>query len=122
MLQLSYREAKPIYEQVKDNIRRLVITGALCSGEKLPSIRELAARFSINPNTISKAYRELEEEGYIYSVSGKGTFVADNTNVMDLRIDMLLGSFNELVSELKYLDVSSDELKKRIDEVKIQND
>ena len=122
MLQLSYRESKPIYEQVRDNIRRLVITGALCRGEKLPSIRELAVRFSINPNTISKAYRELEEEGYIYSVSGKGTFVADNTNVMDMRIDMLLGSFNELVSELKYLDVSSEELKKRIDEVKIQND
>ena len=77
MIQLNYRDSKPIYEQIKDGLRKLVISNSLSADEKLPSVRELAAKLAINPNTIQKAYRDLESEGYIYTVTGKGTFVAE---------------------------------------------
>ena len=65
MIQLNYRDSKPIYEQIKDGLRKLVISNSLSADEKLPSVRELAAKLAINPNTIQKAYRDLESEGYI---------------------------------------------------------
>ena len=61
MIQLNYRDAKPIYEQIKDGMRHLVISNALTADEKLPSVRELAATLAINPNTIQRAYRDLEK-------------------------------------------------------------
>ena len=76
MLQLNYRDAKPIYEQIKEGIRHLLLTNAIAADEKLPSVRELASTLAINPNTIQRAYRELEQEGYVYSMKGKGTFAA----------------------------------------------
>ena len=76
MLQLNYRDPRPIYEQVKSEFRRLILSGALPRGEKLPSVRELAGSLAINPNTIQRAYRELETEGCIISMPGKGSFVA----------------------------------------------
>lgn len=69
MIQLNYRDAKPIYEQIKDGLRKLVITNSLIANEKLPSVREMASKLAINPNTIQKAYRELEAEGYVYTVA-----------------------------------------------------
>ena len=83
MVQLNYRDAKPIYEQIKDGLRKLVVSKALDTGERLPSVRELASQLAINPNTIQRAYRELENEGYIYTVAGKGTFVAENTDIYE---------------------------------------
>ena len=65
MISLNYRDARPIYEQVRDGLRRLVVTGAIAQGEKLPSVRSLAASLAINPNTIQRAYAELEAEGDI---------------------------------------------------------
>ena len=75
MFTINYRDARPIYEQVKDSLRRSIITGVLATDDKIPSVRELAGQLAINPNTIQKAYRELETEGYIYLVPGKGSFV-----------------------------------------------
>lgn len=72
MLSLDYRDARPIYEQVRDGLRRLVVTGALVQGEKLPSVRAMASTLAINPNTIQRAYEALEAEGYLYSVPGEG--------------------------------------------------
>ena len=65
LLQLNYRDAKPIYEQIKEGIRRLLLTNAIAADEKLPSVRELASMLAINPNTIQRAYKELESEGYV---------------------------------------------------------
>ena len=76
MLTLNYRDSRPIYEQIKDGLRRMIVTGAMAQDEKLPSVRALATQLSINPNTIQRAYNELEAEGYIYSVAGKGRFVS----------------------------------------------
>ena len=74
MITLNYRDARPIYEQVRDGLRRLIVSGAIADGEKLPSVRALASQLAINPNTIQRAYSELESEGYAASVPGKGSF------------------------------------------------
>ncbi len=75
MVHLDYRDARPIYTQIADNFRNQIRAGVLAEGDKLPSVRELASALAINPNTIQRAYRELESEGWIASVSGKGSFV-----------------------------------------------
>mgnify|MGYP000093222384 FL=1 len=72
MISLNYRDSRPIYEQIRDGLRKLIVTGALSADEKLPSVRALAAQLAINPNTIQRAYTELERQGYIYSDEGKG--------------------------------------------------
>ena len=115
MIQLNYRDSKPIYEQIKDGLRKLVVSSALSANEKLPSVREMASKLAINPNTIQKAYRELESEGYIYTVAGKGTFVSEHKEVQDTRQNELLEAFDEVVSELLFLSVEKDGLEKRIE-------
>ena len=75
MVHLDYRDSRPIYTQIIDNFRNQIRAGVLAEGDKLPSVRELASELAINPNTIQRAYRELEAEGWIASVSGKGSFV-----------------------------------------------
>ena len=110
MVSLNYRDSRPIYEQIKDGLRKLIVTGALAAGEKLPSVRSLATQLSINPNTIQRAYNELESEGYIYSVPGKGSFAAGNTGADESRRKELLEKLRELTAELKYLGVGTEEL------------
>lgn len=117
MIQLNYRDSKPIYEQIKDGLRRLVVTGSFKSNEQLPSVRELASSLTINPNTIQRAYRDLESEGYLYSVVGKGTFVAEWEEVIEVRQESLLAEFDEVVSELFYLSVEKTELVARMDKL-----
>jgi len=76
VFQLDYSDARPLYEQIKERIKTLIIRGVLVSNQQLPSVREMASNLTLNPNTIQKAYRDLEAEGYIYSVRGKGNFAA----------------------------------------------
>ncbi|WNS41315.1 GntR family transcriptional regulator [Paenibacillus sp. MMS20-IR301] len=76
MFELDIRSRKPIYEQLTDKVKELIMHGILQADEQLPSVRTLSAQLTVNPNTIQKAYRELEREGYIYSLQGKGNFVA----------------------------------------------
>ena len=116
MLNLDYRDARPIYEQVRDNLRRLMVSGAIQEGEKLPSVRSLASNLAINPNTIQRAYESLEAEGYVYSIPGKGSFAAPRTGVDEERRDRLLGQFDSLAAELLYLGVTRDRLIARIRE------
>ena len=110
MITLNYRDSKPIYEQIKDAIRRLILTGVMAENEKLPSVRELAQQLSINPNTIQRAYRELETEGCIYSVAGKGSFVAKAAPLTDARREQLLHALDAALMDLKELGVSRDEI------------
>ena len=84
MFQLDIRSGKSIYEQIIDNIRELIMTDILPEDTKLPSVRELSRQLTVNPNTVQKAFKELEREGYIFTVSGRGTFVASKSNI---RID-----------------------------------
>ena len=110
MISLNYRDSRPIYEQIRDGLRKLIVTGALAPDEKLPSVRVLAAQLAINPNTIQRAYAELEQEGYIYSVPGKGSFASGDTGAEERRKQELLAQLRELTAELKYLGVSGEEL------------
>jgi len=110
LLTLNYRDSRPIYGQIKDGLRRLIITGALEPDEKLPSIRSMAVDLAINPNTIQRAYAELEAEGFIYSVPGKGSFASRAQSAEEARRAELLARLRELVAELRYLHVSNSEI------------
>ena len=100
MVHLDYRDARPIYIQIMDNFRNQIRAGILQEGDKLPSVRELATQLAINPNTIQRAYRELEAEGWIASVSGKGSFVCAPAEIADPNLQHL---WNELDAAAKQL-------------------
>ena len=110
MICLNYRDSRPIYEQIKDGLKKLIVSGAMAPDEKLPSVRALAQQLSINPNTIQRAYNELENEGYIYSIAGKGSFAAGDALADEGRKQELMEKVRELAAELRYLGVSEDEL------------
>lgn len=115
-ISINYRDPRPIYEQVRDGLRRLIVSGTLPLGEKLPSVRELSTQLTINPNTIQRAYRELETEGYICSVAGRGSYVCVQIPDDPARQDTLLQQFDAAVQELLYLGMRSEELRRRIPE------
>lgn len=111
MFQLNYGDARPIYEQIKEKIIELIISGALKENDKIPSVRELALNLAINPNTIQKAYHDLEAGGYIYSIRAKGSFVAPRQSAQ-LKNDTseIVSEYKSLVGKLKFLGVSREEL------------
>ena len=78
MIFIDYKDARPIYEQVVERFKNLILKGVMLPNEKIPSVRNLAVELSINPNTIQRAYAELERQGYIYTVKGRGNFVPDS--------------------------------------------
>lgn len=110
MIHLDYRDARPIYTQIIDGFKEQISTGVLQSGEKLPSVRELAGELAINPNTIQRAYGELETEGYVYSVSGRGSFVAGTDSGQAQRIRELTEQLKPLLEELKALGYTQQSL------------
>ena len=110
MIVLDYRDSRPLYQQVKDSLRRMMLTGLLEPDEKLPSVRSLATQLAINPNTIQRAYAELEAEGYIYSVAGRGSFVSAGDGVHLRRIAELTGRLVPLLEELKSLGYTREQL------------
>ena len=114
MIQINYRDTRPFYQQIKDNVRHLVVSGALKKDDKLPSVRELAASLAINPNTIQRAYAELERQGYIYSIKGKGSFVADNDHVKEAGRQEVLQRQADLAKEACALGVTKEQLWEQI--------
>lgn len=99
---IDYRDRRPIYEQVVERFQELILKNVLEPDSQLPSVRNLAMDLSINPNTIQRAYSELERQGYIYSVMGKGSFVAEN-------IRLVLNKKEEILNELKQLAKAAEE-------------
>ena len=100
MVHLDYRDARPIYTQIADNFRNQIRAGILVEGEKLPSVRELASELAINPNTIQRAYRELETDGWIASVSGKGSFVCGAPRQENPETDALWQELDTVTAKL----------------------
>ena len=100
---------------MRDGLRRLIVSGTLPLGEKLPSVRELSTQLTINPNTIQRAYHELETEGYICSVAGRGSYVCAQIPEDPAR-QVALQQFDAAVQELLYLGMRSEELRRRIPE------
>lgn len=115
MIQIDYRSQKAIYEQVRDGFKKLIMSGVLKEGEKIPSVREVAGSLAINPNTIQRAYHELESEGFIYSVKGRGNFVSPKKDAENSeRIEALMKKFSSCAAELLYLGVTEEELTAKI--------
>ena len=120
MFTLDTRSRVPIYEQLIEQLKRLMMRDVLQKDEQLPSVRSLAQELTINPNTIQKAYRELEREGFIYSIPGKGSFVAPvQIDANKERLEMLKRDLEKLVSEILFLGGSKDELIEMIEKVKV---
>ena len=117
MININYSDAGPIYEKVKNSLRRLMLSGVLPPDSKLPSVRELAMQLSINPNTIQRAYRELEQEGSIVSVPGKGSFVAAGGAARAAREAALREKLSALLKEFDALGVDRETLVSMIKEV-----
>lgn len=114
MIPVDFRDARPIYEQVRDGFRQLILSGVLPADSRLPSVRELASELAINPNTIQRAYRELEAEGYICSVPGRGSFVRQGDAAARARRVELLERWDALTGELKLLGLTEEELCARL--------
>ena len=114
MIQLNYRDTKPIYEQVKDGILQMIYTQVLSPEEKLPSVREMASRLAINPNTISRAYKELEQEGILYTQAGIGTFVNKEMELQDKMTENLYQQFDKVTKQLFLYSVTPEEINERV--------
>ncbi len=115
MFSLDYRDGRPIYIQVKESLYHLMLSGALQQNDQLPSVRALASSLAINPNTISRAYEALEQENLIYTVQGKGSFVAPIAHLTQQRSTELLEKFDQNVEELQRLGISKAILIKRLE-------
>lgn len=114
MVHLDYRDARPIYTQIADGFRDQIRSGILRTGDKLPSVRELATQLTINPNTIQRSYRELEIQGWIASVPGKGSFVCGVPGGSLTEEQQLLREFDTLTGRLLALGVTREELARRL--------
>ena len=110
MITINYRDPRPIYEQIQTELRRFMLTGVLPPGSRLPSVRELAGQLAINPNTIQRAYRELEADGYILSVAGKGSFVAQVDQLAEQQKKQAVDAFRAAAQKLRQLGLTQAQL------------
>lgn len=116
MVIIDYKDRRPIYEQIVDRFTNLILKGVLEEDSQLPSVRNLAMDLSINPNTIQRAYAELERRGYIYSVKGKGSFIADNSHLIQCKKDEVYHDISLLVKEAKMLGILKEEFVDKVHE------
>lgn len=118
MFSLRFNKEAPVYEQLVNHIKRMIIKRVLLPDEKMPSVRELARQLTLNPNTIQKAYQELEHQGYIYSLPGKGSYVKENDDIQNEGyVENLYSQFNQIVLELLHMNESKEDIKKYVDEL-----
>ncbi|AQX54987.1 GntR family transcriptional regulator [Priestia flexa] len=111
MFDLDIRSRKPIYEQLVDKLKELIIHEVFKADEKLPSVRLLAKELTINPNTIQKAYRELEHQNYIYSIPGKGSFVTAQSELLNNeKVKKMKEDLVKLIAEAMYLGMGKEEI------------
>ncbi len=114
MIHLDYRDTRPIYSQIIDSVKDQIAAGILQTGERLPSVRELAAQLAINPNTIQRSYRALESDGWIVTVPGKGCFVSANGNCQEQERLRLLDQLAETCAALTALGMTREEICQQI--------
>ena len=115
MIIIDYTDRRPIYEQIVERFQSLVLCGVLEKDAPLPSVRNLAMELSINPNTIQRAYGELERRGVIYTVKGKGNFVADMQPLLALREKEVKAEAERLVHKAKEAGMTREELERLLD-------
>ena len=115
MIKLDLRAKKSIYEQIVDGFKEEIVTGRMAPGDQLPSVRDLSSRLTVNPNTIQKAFRALESQGYIYPVAGRGNFVSGElAAASDSQKEELYAKIASAVDELRYLGVGTEEIALRL--------
>ena len=118
MLHLDFGDHRPLYEQICDKLKDLIISGVLSENEKVPSVRELASALAINPNTIQKAYKELENEGFIYSLKAKGSFVSPRKETdHTLRAAELTETVAQQIRELRFMGIEEKEMLNMISQI-----
>ncbi len=122
MIILDYKDTRPIYEQVADKLQKLIINGVLEPDSKMPSVRSLAMELSINPNTIQKAYGELERTCFLYTVKGRGNFVTYNEELYLLKKDEYKGKINKLLKEAEEIGISRDVMLEELRKGEERND
>ena len=110
MIQIDYRDSRPIYEQLIDRYEMLIAKGIMQPDDRMPSVRQLASDLSVNPNTIQKVYAILESRGYIYSVKGRGSFVADPTKLIRERTENWQKNLAACLKEGRDLGLSEEEI------------
>lgn len=112
MIKIDYRDARPIYEQIVDGVETLALRGALPAGSQLPSVRQLAMELSINPNTIQRAYAELERRGVIYAAKGRGNFISDNTAALcQRRLEEIGTQVHALAKQARALGAKDEQIR-----------
>lgn len=116
LIQIDYQDKRPIYEQVVEKMMNLIVRGILGANDKIPSVRNLAIELSINPNTIQKAYQELERMGYIYTIKGRGNFVSAPDKWMDDHKAECLEELDRIVAKLRAMGVDEQELIAHLEE------
>jgi GntR family transcriptional regulator len=115
MFSIDFQSRIPIYEQIVNQVERFIITGILKENEQLPSVRQIAYEIGINPNTIQKAYTELERRGIIVSIIGKGSFITDKTSsIINKKIDDIISNIKEEINTLSKLGLDNKEIKGKI--------
>ena len=110
MIIIDYKDTRPIYEQIVEKIRTVILKGVLEPDSQLQSVRSLAMELSINPNTIQKAYTELERQGFIYTIKGRGNFVRYDKSLLEVKKEELRGKVEEVLKEADELGISRKEL------------
>lgn len=118
MIEIDVRSRVPIYEQIINSVKHLSLNGVLGADEKLPSVRELSQQMTINPNTVQKAYQELERQGIIYVKRGQGSFINPTIKAINKEVSMekIREMLKQVVLECMYLDIDKDELVKIVRE------
>ena len=111
MVKIDYKDNRSIHEQIEDGLKKLIVNKVIGADEQLPSVRELSVSLTVNPNTVQRAYKQLENDGFIYSVKGKGNFVAPVSHVKDdKKLEELYETLDETVRALRYLGETDEEI------------
>lgn len=120
MIIIDYNDKRPIYEQIVERFQNLIISGVMEKDEKLPSVRMLAVELSINPNTIQRAYAELEREGFIYTVKGRGNFVKRDEELFNKQKERLLKELERHIKNCLRQGIKKEELLDKFQEVMME--
>lgn len=107
---IDFQDPRPIYEQITERYKTLILKGVLIPGEQMPSVRKLAMELAANPNTVQRAYAELERQGFIYTVKGRGSFVGGNISLREQKKQELRQQLAKLLEEAAEIGITPEEL------------
>lgn len=114
MIIIDYKDRRPIYEQVMERFEELILKGVLEPQSQMPSVRSLAMELSINPNTIQRAYMEMERKGLIYTVKGRGSFIADSEHLLEIKKAEVLVAMDNIIKEAREVGISQEDILNKV--------